>query len=109
GYLLLAFAPIAPKDSWHWLPYLAYLGSLDFAFEISPSFLGKPFWIGRVAVALVTAWLLVPVWPSLAATQPLWRACIALFIMIVWAVLDRGSVKQPAALLLGQLFLVAIC
>ena len=103
GYWLLPeWAPLLPTKHWQWLPYLAaaaVTGGLALATGVS--------WVERVlaygALALVAAWLLVPLWDDLKPPRhysiPLLAAYLLLLTSLLTALPDR---------LLGPLFVALL-
>jgi len=109
GYALLpSWAPLEVARHWHWLPYLAavamVLGPLALANGIHPAERG----IVQLLLALLAAWLLVPTWPDLQPSRPVYIAFLTGYLLLLSILLDLLISRLPGPLLLVQLALVAI-
>jgi hypothetical protein len=121
AYALLPWAPWAPEQTWQYLPIL--VGAALLPTLVSSAYLamagplrseglgseareaGK--WLFRAAVALLTAYYLVPDYPDLAPRRPAALALTALSILAVWGLLEPVLRRQPGPL--APLLLLATC
>jgi hypothetical protein len=90
GYVLLpAWAPLKPASAWQWIPYLSLLASLAGSWMLWG---GVPF-----ALSLAAAWFLVPTWPDLQPSRPVYIALLTgyllLLIVLLRALAARISVR----------------
>lgn len=83
GYLLLGLGPLQPATHWHWLPHvlvIALIGPAWYAArgngQIAPAILG-------VSVTLAAAFVLVPDWPDLQPSRPVYLACWTLYTAVI--------------------------
>lgn len=106
-YYFLAPKHLSPTTYWHWLPWLAAIGSIVGAVATYPRrVIG---WILTALFALGAAWLLVPTWKSLQNQRTTQVVIFAAFQMAFPVVLDRPSQRASGlpvsmALLATSLF-----
>lgn len=92
--LLPSWAALRPERHWHWLPHLG-LAALVFGL-VGPAAGLRTVerWLPHAALAIVAAWLLVPLWADLSPSRPI---CIALLALYLWALMT-GIDALPAKL-----------
>jgi hypothetical protein len=113
GYFLLPdeWAPLAPVQHWHWLPYLGVAAVLA-AIGLAHGTFAIERWLAYGLLALVMAWQLVPLWPDLypprVYTVPLIAAYVLLMAGLLTALPDRLLGRAFIALLAASAATVAI-
>jgi hypothetical protein len=107
GYVALRSEPLVPQYPWHWLPYLALLAGMA-ALVDGP---GVGLTVRNVAlggaVAVVTAWLLVPAHVEPQGTRVAWLLGTALAVLVLWIALDRLTAARAGPLPMVLLAVVA--
>jgi hypothetical protein len=88
GYVLVhSWAGLVPRRHWQWLPYLGAVAAV-----LGPAGLAGGGvlrrWLLFLALALVTAWLLVPSWASLWPRRAISVPLLTAYLFLVAALLD---------------------
>lgn len=91
AYAALGWAPLIPKSPWQWLPYLAVTGAAVSIGGIAFSFPKYIAWLGRIAVALFAASVLLPRWLEPLVHPLAWPAILGAVIVAMWFALALES------------------
>lgn len=99
-------ALLASAEAWDWLAPLALLA---LAAALVGQLGNRPHfrWAARLAVAGLTAWLLVRAQSAREPVGPLWGAALALAVLVLWGLLDLAARREPGVTLPALLALVA--
>lgn len=107
GAILLDLAPWMPTAPWQRLPSLAWVAAAVACVEAIPRFAGRMRWPARAALALIVAWLLLPIEdPDLARAN--WLGGLAVSILLGWLVLEALAVRLPPVALTSVLAILAV-
>ncbi len=88
---------LRPADSWHWLLPLSLLAVAAGAVERGFGVPGAARWALRLAVAGLTAWLLVGAESAVQPLHPTWYAAVGVAVLGLWGALDPAARLRPAA------------
>jgi hypothetical protein len=108
GSRQLGWEFLQPADAWHWLPLLAVTAAAAGVPDRLPSLPAAARWLLRLAVAGLTAWLLVRAESAVQAVHPAWHAALAAAVLALWGVLDRAVPRRPGFVLPTLLALTAV-
>lgn len=109
GYAVLPWTPLVPARHWQWLPYAGAV-----AMAMGP--IGRAGGVSVVErlllnalAAVVAAFLLVPTWPDLEPSRPVYVALLAAYLVALAALLEPLPVRLPGRLFLPLLAGAAAC
>jgi hypothetical protein len=94
---LIGWGFLRPAEAWDWLPALALLAT---AAALAEQLGKRPHVVrcaARLAVAALTAWLLVGAQAAREPVDPYWYAGLALAVLALWGLLDRAARRRPGA------------
>ena len=105
GYAaLFGWPTLPPHEGWQWLAYVAVIAIAGGLIDASPGPAIVARWGVRLAVAALSAWLLVPGWMD---ARPLWVPVLGATILALWWVL-RGLAGRASGACLSLVILVAL-
>jgi hypothetical protein len=110
GYALLpSWAELTPTRHWHWLPYLAVIGAVVAPAALAAGVARAERWLLHLLLAVVAAWLLVPTWPTLQPSRPVFLVLLASYLFLLIALLDGLPSRLLGPLFVAILAAVALC
>jgi hypothetical protein len=101
---------LRPAESWDWLPAVALLACAAGLLKPGGGLSFVLCWATRLAVAGLTAWVLIRA-QSERESEPLsrsWHVALAVAIFIVWVILDLAASRRPDGLVPTLLAVVAL-
>ena len=113
GYALLAWlqsrSDFRPTRHWQWIPYLTLLAAAVAAATTIARLHVAIRWALLAAVAIFSAWLLVPTWPDLAPSRAVTTPILAAYIFLITILLEPLESRLSPTVITSHLALSAAC
>ena len=109
GYLLVPDWPeLVPKRHWHWLPYLGFAAALVGPAAQASGVHPIERWHLSLLVALIAAWLIVPLWSTLTPSREVSIAILSTYLALLAIGLDSLPQHASTPRLLLQLAITTL-
>jgi hypothetical protein len=110
AFVLLADGDeLLPQRHWHWTLYLAPLAAAIGAVAVATGLHRAERWLLFALIAFISAWLLVPTWPSLRPARPIAVPLLAGYLLLLAAALEPLTRRFSSLRILAALAPAAGC